>query len=354
MAASLRHAAARTGRTGVRLLVRKAVASAVASVGTGPLAATGGALVILAVVGVVVVMLVGFLVAATTLGNNATAAPTLGPVTETGALGLAEAAERAGFDGAALRLAVAVGLAESDGDPDARRPTPPTPGCPTGSLDRGPWQINDCYHAEVSDACAYDLACSAREAYRISAGGTDWTSWATFTTGAYRSHLEAADAVVAALDSQGAAGPAASAALAWALEQRGTPYLWGGTGEDCAPGAPAGTCGFDCSGLTLEAYRRVGLLLPHNASLQYLLGVQQDVAIGLDGPDPYAQLQPGDLVFFTDTPGSADGIHHVGLYAGDGQMVDAPHSGAVVRVESIQTPYWRRQFFGATRPAAGH
>lgn len=351
MGAALRDATARTGRAGVRLLVRKGLASASTSVGAGPLAVGGAALLALVVVVLVVMLLVGLLVAANTLGDEGAPA---GPVTATGALGLAQAAEQAGFEGGALRLAVAVGLAESGGDPGARNRVPPTSGCPSGSLDRGPWQINDCYHAEVSDACAFDLACAAREAFRISAGGTDWTAWVTFTVGAYRDHLEAADAAIATLASQATVGPAADTALTWALDQLGTPYLWGGTGEDCAPGAAPGTCGFDCSGLVMEAYRRGGILLPHNARLQYLLGVQQGVTVATDGPDPYARLQPGDLVFFSDTPSSADGIHHAGLYAGDGQMVDAPHTGAFVRVESIRSEHWRSQLYGATRPAAGH
>jgi hypothetical protein len=115
-------------------------------------------------------------------------------------VGLAAAAQQAGFQGNALRVAVAVGLAESRGNPTAKRPNPPTPGCPTGSLDRGGWQLNNCYHAEVPDACAYQLTCAARETYRISAGGTDWTPWGTFTSGAWQAQLRAADRAIATLD----------------------------------------------------------------------------------------------------------------------------------------------------------
>jgi len=86
-----------------------------------------------------------------------------------GSAGLAVAAAQAGFTGQGLRLAVAVGLAESGGNPAARGPNPPTPGCPAGSTDRGAWQLNNCYHPEVADACADDLACAAKATYRISA-----------------------------------------------------------------------------------------------------------------------------------------------------------------------------------------
>src|SRR6266540_3061930 len=100
----------------------------------------------------------------------------------------------------------AVGLAESGGNPAATRPNPPTPGCPGGSVDRGPWQLNDCYHPEVPDRCAYQLACAAAATYRISADGTDWTTWTSFSTGAYQAELDTADKAVAALAASRADG----------------------------------------------------------------------------------------------------------------------------------------------------
>ena len=123
-----------------------------------------------------------------------------------GAAGLAVAAVQAGFTGQALRLAVAVGLAESGGNPTARGPNPPTPGCPQGSTDRGGWQLNTCYHPEVADACADDFACAAQATYRISAGGSDWNPWTTYTSGAYRAHLADADRTIATLATPNADG----------------------------------------------------------------------------------------------------------------------------------------------------
>jgi hypothetical protein len=123
----------------------------------------------------------------------------VGPIPAGGALGLAAAAQQAGFAGQALRTAVAVGLAESGGDPAAKRHNPPTPGCPAGSVDRGGWQLNSCHHPEVTDACAYQLACAATETWRISAGGRDWTPWIAYTSGAWHGHLQAADRAIAAL-----------------------------------------------------------------------------------------------------------------------------------------------------------
>jgi cell wall-associated NlpC family hydrolase len=113
------------------------------------------------------------------------------------------------------------------------------------------------------------------------------------------------------------------------MSQLGTPYLWGGD-------SPAG---FDCSGLVQWAYARAGVALPRVAQAQYDAGP----AVPAE-----TSLLPGDLVFFGDGPRS---VTHVGLYLGDGRFVDAPHTGAVVRVDVLAgfTP----RFVGATRPAQG-
>jgi Lysozyme like domain len=151
------------------------------------------------------------------------------PLPQVGALGLAAAAGQAGFAGRALRTAVAVGLAESGGNPAARHRNPPTPGCPDGSIDRGGWQLNSCYHPEVSDTCADVLACAARAAYQISQAGSDWTPWTTYTSGAYLAQLAAADHAIAALRDPGGCGlsPAADAARRLVLEQFGITDIQG-------------------------------------------------------------------------------------------------------------------------------
>ena len=114
------------------------------------------------------------------------------------------------------------------------------------------------------------------------------------------------------------------AALSFAGRQLGTPYLWGGTG----PG------GFDCSGLAQAAFARAGVTLPRVAQDQFSAGPPLPVA---------ATVRPGDLIFFGNGPTAID---HVGIYVGSGLMVDAPHSGALVRVESAG---WT-DLVGATRP----
>jgi cell wall-associated NlpC family hydrolase len=111
---------------------------------------------------------------------------------------------------------------------------------------------------------------------------------------------------------------AGAAAVDWALAQVGTPYVWGGE----TPGV-----GFDCSGLVQAAYKAAGITLPRVAQDQY------DATAHLQPGDP---LVPGDLVFFGT---STSDVTHVGIYVGGDQMVDAPHSGAKVRVESFPTTF---------------
>ena len=105
---------------------------------------------------------------------------------------LTDAARNAGFSGAALVTAVAVALAENSGR--LLRAVNTNPG---GSRDRGPWQINDQAHPEVSDACAFSLDCSAGAAFQISSQGRTWQPWTTWTNGAYKRYLA---------DAQGATG----------------------------------------------------------------------------------------------------------------------------------------------------
>ncbi|AZQ39972.1 glycoside hydrolase [Streptomyces cyaneochromogenes] len=125
-----------------------------------------------------------------------------------------------------------------------------------------------------------------------------------------------------------------------ALTQRGVPYSWGGGstsgksyGFCCSPGGSSGAHikGFDCSGLTLYAYSRVGIRLPRTAAAQ--AGVGRRIAAGLGT----SALKPGDLVFFARVPGRDATIHHVGIYLGGGQMVNAPRPATAVRVDAVNT-----------------
>ena len=148
---------------------------------------------------------------------------------------------------------------------------------------------------------------------------------------ARRAVLEAAAARARALGLEGFADappptPAAATAVHAALAQVGKWYRWGAAGPDT----------FDCSGLTSWAYLQAGVRLPRTSGAQWSAGT----------PVMPSDLLPGDLVFFgSDTldPGS---IHHVGMYVGQGLMVNAPFTGAQVRVEPLRV----RGYVGATRP----
>jgi hypothetical protein len=175
------------------------------------------------------VLLLPVALLAATVGALGGSAGLGGPIAARGGVGLAAAARQAGFAGEGLRLAVAVGLAESGGNPHARNDNPPTPGCPGGSTDRGGWQLNSCYHPEVTDACADDLGCAAWETYRISGGGGDWRAWTTYTSGAYLAQLADADRAIATLQAPGGCGlsPAADQARLLVIQRFGITDIQG-------------------------------------------------------------------------------------------------------------------------------
>jgi len=113
----------------------------------------------------------------------------------------------------------------------------------------------------------------------------------------------------------------AKAAIDFARKQLGEPYVWGAAGPDA----------WDCSGLTMMAWRQGGISLPHYSAAQY----QQTKHITA------AQLKAGDLVFWGTSPNT---IHHVALYIGNGQIIQAPHTGDVVKVSMLYTS--APDFFG--------
>jgi cell wall-associated NlpC family hydrolase len=121
----------------------------------------------------------------------------------------------------------------------------------------------------------------------------------------------------------------AQQALAVAQQYLGTAFASGGA-------SPA--TGFDDDGLVQYAYGQVGVQLPRVAYQQF--GVGASVAL--------ADLRPGDLVFFQDTSGYVD---HVGLFAGDGRFLHAPHTGDVIKYSSLSEPYYAQRFAGARRVA---
>lgn len=113
------------------------------------------------------------------------------------------------------------------------------------------------------------------------------------------------------------------------MQFRGTPYKWGGNSL---------TSGVDCSGLLQQGFAHFGISIPRTT--YDMIG--HGKAIGMD------QLQVGDAVFFDTEPGNA-GPDHVGIYIGNGKMLQAPHTGDVVKVTDITSGYYAKAFMGARR-----
>jgi cell wall-associated NlpC family hydrolase len=131
-----------------------------------------------------------------------------------------------------------------------------------------------------------------------------------------------------ALPSIDAPNQAVSMAIAFAEQQIGKPYLWGGTGPDS----------FDCSGLVMMAYRAGGIYIPRVSQDQWKFGPRV----------PASQVEPGDLVFFAGSDGTVQAPGHVGLVIGNGKMIEAFATGTPIRIAI----YTDRQPVGFTRPWA--
>jgi hypothetical protein len=113
-------------------------------------------------------------------------------------------------------------------------------------------------------------------------------------------------------------GGSGAAVVLAAMSVIGTPYVWGGASP---------SEGFDCSGLVQWAYRQVGVAIPRTT--------YEQVAVG--DPVPLGQLTAGDLLFSrgVEANGSEQALGHVAIYAGGGEEVVAPHTGAAVRLEAV-------------------
>lgn len=107
----------------------------------------------------------------------------------------------------------------------------------------------------------------------------------------------------------------AAVAIKFALGERGKPYVWGATGPDS----------YDCSGLLLRAFESAGIALPRVSRDQYRAGAML----------PAEKAQPGDLLFWAYDESNPNTIHHVAMFIGDGQIVEAQQSGVPVHTRKV-------------------
>jgi cell wall-associated NlpC family hydrolase len=125
--------------------------------------------------------------------------------------------------------------------------------------------------------------------------------------------------------------PQQAAAVGFALAQVGKAYVYGATGPDS----------FDCSGLMLRAWQAAGVTIPRTS------GAQSRSGAPVAGT---ADMQPGDLIFIPGSDGTASDPGHVGMYIGNGQLVDASTEGVPIQVDTVAR--WQPQIVGIRRPGA--
>src|SRR6266536_250031 len=137
----------------------------------------------------------------------------------------------------------------------------------------------------------------------------------------------AEEAAAAAAAAGAAGGPSAQAVASFAEHYLGTRYQWGGVDPQT---------GFDCSGFVDYVYGHFGVHLPRVAADQFDVGE----------PVTRAHLVTGDGVFFRDAHGW---VEHEGIYIGDGKFIHAPHTGDVVKISTLDEPWYAQRFAGGRR-----
>lgn len=147
----------------------------------------------------------------------------------------------------------------------------------------------------------------------------------------------AGDGPPAGFDLPSGTPPPVAAAILWAMQQLGTPYALGGSCTDPHSGDPALEC--DCSSLVQRAYHQGGVNLPRTTSRQQSAGVAVPAVTA---------LKPGNLIFIPGSDGTRSSPRHVGLYIGDGLIIQAPQTGDVVKISKLAD--WKSQIAKMRRP----
>lgn len=195
-----------------------------------------------------------------------------------------------------------------------------TPTPPGGATPPTPFDPTDAAYAAARYLCALGVAANPSLALVAYNCGNTTASCQAASAGYAQEVLATAAGYTAPGGGTASAGvpSAVQAAVVSAAEsQIGTPYVYGGASPKT---------GFDCSGLVLWAYGLAGVVVPRVANDQW----HDEPHVGLN------ELVPGNLIFFGTGAGSSDSYaEHVGIYIGNSAMVDAPHTGADVRIDTI-------------------
>jgi cell wall-associated NlpC family hydrolase len=209
------------------------------------------------------------------------------------------------FAGAAGPMQIGIGGLASDTWPLYDHPVAadPAPNPPDAANPPNPWDPVSAVYAAARYLCT-------------TGGGHRHTLRAAIL--AYNHVASYADQVLALSDLYaGTATGSGAAAVRLAETQLGVTYVFGAE----SPGSA-----FDCSGLTQWTFGSLGVAIPRTAAEQWAALPHLPAGI------PW---QPGDLVFFVGSDGTRLAPGHVGIYIGNGEMIDAPHDGAVVRIEPV-------------------
>jgi cell wall-associated NlpC family hydrolase len=183
----------------------------------------------------------------------------------------------------------------------------------------------------IDDAAVSTGRALCADGHDLSQGQTWWDSVSALQSAPLFLHRTLATVNVYGTVGQGSAAPNAAvlSAVNFAIDKIGLPYIWGGNGTG------GSDPGFDCSGLTTAAYASAGVKLMRTADTQYR------------SVSHVTEPQLGDLIFYGEPTTK---IHHVGLYIGNQQMIDAPQTGQAVQVHTYRKD--GDDYAGAGRPTA--
>lgn len=245
-----------------------------------------------------------------------------------GAQGVANVLREAGFPEEAIPTMMAIAKAESGWRPEAINTANRN-----GSVDRGLFQINSIHQGNSwYPQNPFDPLQNAKAAFAVYQG-QGLNAWSVYKSGKYKEFLQPAPPrQTYAANTGGSTGVRFATAnngssfrqqvINKTMMEIGTPYVWGGNSL---------VTGVDCSGLVQQIYREMGISLPRTAQEQFEYGKS-----GVHGTQTsLANLSPGDLVAWKGGYDRGRYIGHIAIYAGGGQIIEAPTPGVPVRRRSL-------------------